>query len=176
MTALYRRYPDTLRPELIERLAAGDDPFEPAHLDVADTGVASRALNDAKGVVIIAGAGMMTGGRILHHLKHHLWDERSCLVVVGFQAEGTLGRRIVDGASRVRVLGETIAVAAEVHTINGFSAHADAPALDAWWSASEADVVVPVHGEAGPRAALASRVAAAGRRTRPARLGVDLLL
>jgi metallo-beta-lactamase family protein len=143
---------------------------------VVPSAAAARALHRARGVIIIAGAGMMTGGRILHHLRHHLGDARNSLVVVGFQAEGTLGRRIVDGARRVRVLGEPIAVAAEVHTINGFSAHADAPALDAWWTASAADVVVPVHGEAPARASLAQRVAAAGRRPRAARLGVDLTL
>jgi metallo-beta-lactamase family protein len=176
MTELYRRFPETLRRDLAERLASGDDPFEPAQLRVARTGVESRALNHARGAIIVAGAGMMTGGRILHHLKHHLWDERSSLVVVGFQAEGTLGRRLVDGARRVRVLGETVAVAAEVVTINGFSAHADAPTLDAWWAASGAEVVVPVHGEAAPRVELARRVAAARRRPRTARLGIDLIL
>jgi metallo-beta-lactamase family protein len=176
MTELYRRFPETLRPELAERLAAGDDPFEPRHLTVARSADDSRALNGARGTVIVAGAGMMTGGRILHHLKHHLWDARCSLVVVGFQAEGTLGRRLVDGARRVRILGEPVAVAAEVHTINGFSAHADGPALDAWWAASGAEVVVPVHGESAPRAALARRVAAAGRTPRAARLGVDLPL
>jgi metallo-beta-lactamase family protein len=176
MTALYRQFPETLLPALRARLAAGEDPFAPARLDVVPSAAAARALHRARGVVIIAGAGMMTGGRILHHLRHHLGDARNSLVVVGYQAEGTLGRRIVDGARRVRVLGEALAVAAEVHTINGFSAHADAPALDAWWAASAADVVVPVHGEAPARASLAQRVAAAGRRPRAARLGVDLTL
>ena len=176
MTALYRRHPQTLRPEIAARLAAGDDPFSPARLELVRTAEASRALNQARGVVIVAGAGMMTGGRILHHLKHHLYEPRNALVVVGYQAEGTLGRQIVDGARRVRLFGETIAVAAEVHTINGFSAHADAPALDAWWRASGARVVVPVHGEAHARTALADAVIAAGATALHARWGDDLVL
>ena len=105
-------------------------------------------MNQARGVVIVAGAGMMTGGRILHHLAHHLGDEASSLVVVGYQAEGTLGRTIVEGADRVRIFGKTVPVAAAVHTINGFSAHADADALDAWLDAADPETVVPVHGEA----------------------------
>lgn len=176
MTELYRRYPGTLRPEVAARLAAGDDPFRPDGLEVAPTPAASRGLNQARGVVVIAGAGMMTGGRILHHLKHQAWRERNAIVVVGYQAEGTLGRRIVDGARRVRIFGEWVAIAAEVHTVNGFSAHADAAALDAWWRASGARVLVPVHGEASARAALAARARAAGVEPRDARLGVDLSL
>lgn len=176
MTDLYRRFPDTLRPEVAARLADGDDPFRPDGLEVALTPEASRALNQARGVVIIAGAGMMTGGRILHHLKHQAWRERNAIVVVGFQAEGTLGRRIVDGARRVRVWGETVAIAAEVHTVNGFSAHADAAGLDAWWRASGARVLVPVHGEPPARASLAARARATGVDAREARLGEDLAL
>jgi len=176
MTALYRRFPATLRPDIAARLASGDDPFRPARLELARSGGASRALNQARGVIIVAGAGMMTGGRILHHLKHHLWDARNAVVVVGYQAEGTLGRRLVDGAQRVRLLGETIAVAAEVHTVNGFSAHADAPALDAWWQASGARVLVPVHGETDARRALAQRAEAAGIQVRSARVGEALSL
>lgn len=171
MTDLYRRHPGTLRHALAASLAAGDDPFTPEGFEVARSAAASRALNDARGVVVLAGAGMMSGGRILHHLKHHLWDERNALVVVGYQAEGTLGRRIVDGARHVRVMGHTVAVAADVHTINGFSSHADAPALDAFRSASGAQVVVPVHGERHAREALAARARSDGATVVEVRLG-----
>ena len=176
MTDLYRAFPETLRPELAARLAAGADPFAPPDLSTAARPEDSRRLNDARGVVIVAGAGMMTGGRILHHLRHHLGDRASSLVVVGFQAEGTLGRAIVDGAERVRVLGKTVQVAASVHTINGFSAHADADALDAWIDAADPETVVPVHGEAVARAALGARSTARGRRVVEAPLGVDVRL
>jgi metallo-beta-lactamase family protein len=93
-------------------------------------------LNDADGgVVIIAASGMCTGGRILHHLKHSLWKPETHLVFVGYQAVGTLGREIVDGATLVRVMGEQIAVKAHVHTVNGFSAHAGQSGLINWANA-----------------------------------------
>jgi metallo-beta-lactamase family protein len=176
MTELYRRHHATLRHALAARLVAGDDPFTTEGFSLSRTAAESRTLNDARGVVILAGAGMMSGGRILHHLKHHLWDARSALVVVGYQAEGTLGRRIVDGAKRVRVMGHTVAVAAEVHTINGFSSHADAPALDAFRVASGASLVVPVHGERRARQAFAERARADGVTVVEARLGRTVAL
>jgi metallo-beta-lactamase family protein len=176
MTDLYRTFPETLRPELAARLAAGEDPFAPPRLHIATRPEDARALRDARGVVIVAGAGMMTGGRILGHLARHLGDPASSLVVVGYQAEGTLGRTIVEGAGRVRILGTTVPVAASVHTINGFSAHADAVALDGWLDAADPATVVPVHGEAVARSALAARSVARGRRVAEAVLGVDLTL
>ncbi len=176
MTELYRRFPHTLRSAIADRLAHGDDPFHPAGLEVARGGGAARDLRDARGVVIVAGAGMLTGGRMLQHLAFHLGESRNALVFVGYQAEGTLGREIVDGAERVRVFGNEVEVAAEIATVDGFSAHADAPVLDAWWRASRARVVVPVHGEAAAREALAARVVAAGGVARRATLGVPLPL
>jgi metallo-beta-lactamase family protein len=176
MTELYRRFPQTLRPSVAGRLARGEDPFRPERLEIARGGGMARALHGARGVVIVAGAGMLTGGRILQHLRAHLRHPRNALVFVGYQAEGTLGREISDGARRVRLMGQTVPVATEVLSVPGFSAHADAPALDAWWQASGARVVVPVHGEATAREALAARVGAAGRRALQARQGERLAL
>ncbi|WP_404440532.1 MBL fold metallo-hydrolase RNA specificity domain-containing protein [Stutzerimonas chloritidismutans] len=95
----------------------------------------SMAINRFKsGVIIIAGSGMCTGGRILHHFKHNLWREECHLVIPGFQARGTLGRVIVDGAKTVKLLHQRIAVNATVHTLGGFSAHAGQSQLIEWAS------------------------------------------
>jgi metallo-beta-lactamase family protein len=109
----------------------------------------SQAINRVKsGAIIMAGSGMCEGGRIAHHLKHNLWRPECSIVFTGFQARGTLGRRIVDGASRVHILGEEIAVRAGVYTINGFSAHADQKELLEWISSfTSMPEVFIVHGE-----------------------------
>lgn len=93
----------------------------------------SMALNRIKsGAIIIAGSGMCTGGRIVHHLKHNLWREECHIVFPGFQARGTLGRAIVDGADSVRILRQRISVRAQIHTLGGFSAHAGQSQLIQW--------------------------------------------
>lgn len=114
----------------------------------------SRALNDLKGAaVIVSASGMCTGGRILHHLKHHLWQKNSAVVFVGYQAQGTLGRKLVDKQKKVYVLGERVHVAAQIHTIGGLSAHADQQGLLRWLSgmAKNRAKVYLVHGEGKTR-------------------------
>ncbi|MBZ2189769.1 MBL fold metallo-hydrolase [Alcanivorax sp. JB21] len=85
-----------------------------------------------RGAIIIAGSGMCNGGRIRHHLKHRLWQERNHIVFAGFQARGTLGRQLVDGAEHVRMFGQRYAVGARIHTLGGFSAHAGRTELIRW--------------------------------------------
>ncbi|MBI2413569.1 MAG: MBL fold metallo-hydrolase [Deltaproteobacteria bacterium] len=100
------------------------------------------------GNIIIAGSGMCEGGRIRHHLKHNLWRSECSVVFVGYQADGTLGRKIVDGAKSVNILGEEVLVRSTIYTINGFSAHADREGLIEWLSAfNDSPKVFIVHGE-----------------------------
>lgn len=120
----------------------------------------SMALNQIRsGAIIIAGSGMCTGGRIKHHLKHNAWRSSAHIVVVGFQARGTPGRALVDGARHIRLWGETVRVAAKVHTIGGLSAHAGREGLVDWYAAIPGNPPLwLVHGEDEARAALASAV------------------
>ncbi|MEQ8264510.1 MBL fold metallo-hydrolase [Pseudohaliea sp.] len=121
---------------------------------------ASMAINRIdRGALIIAGSGMCTGGRIRHHFKHRIWDARNTVVFVGFQAEGTLGRLIVDGVSPIRMFGDEFVVKARVATLGGLSAHAGQSGLVSWLGAFDpAPQTVLVHGEAGAQKALAARI------------------
>ncbi len=109
----------------------------------------SKKINEEKsGCIIIAGSGMCSGGRILHHFKHRLWDEKNSVLFVGYQAKGTLGRKIVDGDRHIRIYHEEIALKAKVYTINGFSAHADQDDLIKWMKDFEKlGKVYLIHGE-----------------------------
>lgn len=100
------------------------------------------------GAIVIAGSGMCTGGRIKHHFKHNIWRESTHILIVGFQARGTPGRALVDGARHIRLWGETVQVKAHVHTIGGLSAHADQDGLVDWYrSIGGRPAVALVHGE-----------------------------
>jgi metallo-beta-lactamase family protein len=113
------------------------------------------------GAIIIAGSGMCTGGRIRHHLKHNVWREHSHIVIVGFQARGTPGRALVDGATHINLWGEKIVVRAAVHTIGGLSAHADQDDLVHWYRKfTDRPPLVLVHGEANAIAGLEARLSA----------------
>jgi metallo-beta-lactamase family protein len=149
----------------VQRYYQGDrDPFMPANFRYTRTVEESKALNDLKGAaLIIAGGGMMTGGRILHHLRNHLAKSSTSLVIVGFQPEGGLGRRLVDGAPTVRILGDEIPVRARVFTVNGFSAHADRTELLEWSAAVRGELRL-VHGEVRAMESLKTALEARGQR------------
>ena len=119
-------------------------------------------------MMIIAGSGMCTGGRILHHLRHNLWRPEASVIFVGYQAEGSLGREITEGAERVRIFGDTIQVNAQVATINGFSGHAGQSELVQWYDhmAASKPKLILTHGEDGSRRALA-RCSRSGTALRP---------
>ncbi len=124
----------------------------------------SMAINRiAQGAIIIAGSGMCNGGRIVHHLKHNLWKSSNHLIFVGFQAQGTLGRRLVDGERRVKLFGQDIIVKAKVHTIGGFSAHAGQAELLDWATAIGGQPqFYLVHGEPEAQQVLQQKLAEQG--------------
>jgi metallo-beta-lactamase family protein len=141
---------------------------------------ASMALNELPGpCVIIAGAGMCNGGRILHHFKHNLWRPETRVIIVGYQGQGTLGSALVHGAKWVRIHGERVVVRARIHTLGGFSAHAGRTELLEWFAplAHAKPRVALTHGEPGPRKSLGEEFTRRWRLT-PAypRLGETLTL
>ena len=138
----------------------GYDPFSMPNLKFTAGTNESIAINEKKGsAIVIAGSGMCTAGRIKHHLKHNLWREGASMVIVGFQAKGTTGRQIVDGAKQVKIFRENVAVKAKVFTIGGFSAHADQNDLLEWVGHFESTPrVFVVHGEATASETLAEKI------------------
>jgi metallo-beta-lactamase family protein len=121
----------------------------------------SKQINEVNGTcLIMAGAGMCNGGRILHHLKQNLWKPETQVLIVGYQGRGSLGRQLVDGAPEVRIHGEKVLVRAKVHTLSGFSAHAGQTDLLNWFSiiAPSKPRVVLTHGEDGPRDELTRQI------------------
>jgi metallo-beta-lactamase family protein len=149
-TDVFTSHPDDLKPEATALFGAGKDPFHVPGLHLTRQTVDSMAINRVKsGAVIMAGSGMCTGGRIRHHLKHNLWRPESSVVFVGYAAQGTPARQIMNGAHSVRMFDENIAVKAEIRTISGFSAHADRDGLLAWRKAiAGANTTFLVHGDA----------------------------
>ena len=131
-TEIFLRYPRCLRPDFAARLH-GSDPLRLPGLRLTREAAESMAINTIRGgAVIMAGSGMCSGGRVRHHLRHNLGNQSNSVVFVGFAAQGTLARRIIDGARQVRLFDQDIEVRARIHTINSFSAHAGSSELLAW--------------------------------------------
>jgi len=176
-TEIFRRHRECVNQETAALLGAGHDPFTVPGLQFTRDRKASEAINAARGAIILAGSGMATGGRILHHLRHNLGDARNRIVFVGYAATGTLARQIIDGAKEVKMFGETVMVRAGVSTIGGFSAHADHDGLLAWAQASgKPRQVFLVHGEAEAAAMLAKDMAAQGLTVSVPKLGENAVL
>lgn len=148
-TEIFEHHPECYNRDTAELFREGRDPFQLPGLHFTRETADSIALNRfGGGAVIMAGSGMCTGGRVRHHLKHNLWRKDSSVVFVGYAARGTLARRIIDGAQKVHIFGEEIPVRASIHTINGFSAHADQAELLAWHAAlGTPKRTILVHGE-----------------------------
>ncbi|HEY1387969.1 MAG TPA: MBL fold metallo-hydrolase [Ktedonobacterales bacterium] len=159
-TDIFRRFPEYLSRAARTQFSAGEDPFMMPGLHLTRSTLQSREINAIpSGSIILAGSGMATGGRVLHHLRYNLWRPESSVIFVGFAAEGTLARRIIDGAQDVHLFGEEVHVAARIYTINGFSAHADRDELLDWYGASgNPHATFLVHGEDVSRTALAAAV------------------
>ena len=123
------------------------------------TGESSKAINDVKGpCMVLAGAGMCNGGRILHHLFHNLEDPKAHIMIVGFQSQGSIGRRLVEKVPTISIFGKVLKVKATIHTLGGFSAHAGQTDLLKWLSyvTPSKPKIMLTHGEDGPRQALAA--------------------
>lgn len=149
-TEVFIRHPGYYDQETWQVLSQGREPLSFPNLKFVRTAEESKALNaTAKGSIIISASGMCDAGRIKHHLKHNLWRPEAGIVLVGYQAEGTLGRQLLEGAKKVRIFGEEVAVKARVFNLSAYSAHADQAGLVRWVSAFEQkpQVVFLVHGE-----------------------------
>jgi metallo-beta-lactamase family protein len=144
----YKKYYDDEARAIVEN---GFDPFDMPNLKLTLSSNESMEINELKGsAIIISASGMCTAGRIKHHLKHNIWKKGASVVIVGFQAQGTTGRQIVDGAERITLFGEKVALKAKVFTIGGFSAHADQADLLRWigrFADKSRPKVFTIHGE-----------------------------
>ena len=160
-TEIFRHYTEYFDEATKKLLRAGEDPLSLAQLRFAETTEESMAINNLSGpAIVIAASGMADAGRIRHHLRHNLWREGASVVFVGFQAQGTTGRKIVDGLPLVHLFHEEIAVKARVFTINGFSAHAGQSQILEWLGhiRSPNMQVFLVHGEFSAQQILAGLI------------------
>lgn len=150
-TEVFRDNMDLFKPEIQEFIKRGDNPLDFPGLNFTQTVEESKALNESnEPCIIISASGMCDVGRIKHHLKHNIWNPKSTILFVGYQAPGTLGRRIVDGEKKVKILGEEFAVKARVEYIEGYSGHADQEWLLNFvysFTTKMPDYIFLVHGE-----------------------------
>ena len=150
ITEVFKRHAELFDKEMMQRLRQGDSFFSFENLKMVQTVEESKAINDMKeSSIIIAGSGMVTGGRVKHHIVNNITRPESTILFVGYQAEGTPGRILLDGAQEIRLMGQMHRVRTHIEKIDGFSAHADRDGLLAWL----ADIRVPprcvfiTHGE-----------------------------
>lgn len=157
---VYGRHEDLFDEQAREVWRSKPHPFRLPNLRYSETTEDSQAINRIEsGAIVIAGSGMANGGRIVHHLRHHLSSRSTHVVFVGYQAEGTLGRRLVDGARWVRIHGRDVRVGATIHTVGGLSAHTDQRGLLEWYGHFDGHPPVAlVHGEDRAREALAGEI------------------
>jgi metallo-beta-lactamase family protein len=160
-TDIYCAHPEEYDGEMRALVLARKSPLSASDVRFTRTPAESKAINAVEGpALIISASGMATGGRVLHHLRRRLPDPRATVLLVGYQAIGTRGRSLQDGAASVRIFGQEVEVRARVEVVHGLSAHADADGLLRWLgSATRAPALTfVVHGDPEPAAALAARV------------------
>jgi metallo-beta-lactamase family protein len=165
-TTVYVDHPETYDAETAALLRSGDSPLNYPGQEFTDTVEQSKAIRHARRpFMVVAASGMLTGGRIMHHLKDFLPDPACTLLFIGYQGEGTLGRHIQDGARAARIDGQEIDVRCRVRVISGFSAHADQHELEAWLAhfatsdgAAKPKRVLVVHGDPDAAEAFAGRI------------------
>jgi len=161
LTAVYKKYESYFNKDIQVLERGGDDILNFAELQLTLTTEQSKRINDiTPPKIIMAGAGMSNGGRILHHEVRYLPDPRSTILFVGYQATGSLGRRILEGAPEISIFGEAVPVKCRKVNIPGFSAHADQPHLLAWLSSSRKTLkkVFVVQGEEASSEVLAGKI------------------
>jgi metallo-beta-lactamase family protein len=165
ITQVFRMHPEYFEEEIANLYVKKESPFYFPGLTYVRETEASKALNERSGpMLIMAASGMCEAGRILHHLRNNIEDDRNTILFVGFQAENTLGRRIVDGHEEVKIFGRPHAVRAEVVALNSLSAHADRDGLVEFASPSRKTCrhLFLVHGEPNQSVPLAARLAEEG--------------
>ena len=160
-TEVFRKNAQVFDEETKAYILKGDNPLDFPNLRFTRSTAESQALNaDRKPKVIISASGMCEAGRIRHHLKHNLWDPKSSVVFVGYQAEGTLGRMLTEGQKDIVLFGEAVHVNAEIYNLEGFSGHADKEGLLSWLSGFQVKPkqLFLVHGEPESKEALAASI------------------
>jgi len=160
-TEIFKKHREYYDMDTKNFLANGEDPLSFSQIHYTLTTQESMEINSTKGAaVVISASGMADAGRIKHHLRHNLWREGASIVFVGFQAQGTTGRKIVDGAQKVRIFNEEVVVKARIFTINGFSAHAGQSQILDWLGhfRTQGLQVFLVHGEYSAQKELASLI------------------
>ncbi len=164
-TEVFKENASVFDEETQDYLIRGDHPLEFKNLRFTQSTEDSQRLNeDNHPKIIISASGMCEAGRVKHHLKHHLWNPKSTIVFVGYQAEGTLGRKIIEGAESVNLFGEEVMVKAEIVNLEGFSGHADMNGLLDWAEAFKSDpTFFLVHGEEHSKKNLAKLLRDRGR-------------
>jgi metallo-beta-lactamase family protein len=161
VTGIYCEHRDDFDEDIRPLVESGECPLETRDFTVARSQEESKAINRRRGpFIVISASGMATGGRILHHLKNRLPDPRSTVLLVGYQAHGTRGRRLQDGEGAIRIFGEDVPVRARIETLHGLSAHADSNELMRWLRTcpDTPRQVFVIHGEPESSGALAERI------------------